>query len=373
MSDTITNRGDIYNDLQNILNMNSDDYCSLGNRIESRIGEYDLKGELTNYRESLINEVRDFEESLLFKNIQDEDTSEYYDSRPYSSDQIIFTINKRLKYITNIYLEIDLDTSFHGLTLEEKIDLFNMNIKIDILHNTILNSTILVCLISQLCEDKHINSIENKLLIPILSFEGGVQVYSINHNNMDVIIGTKNAYKFRKTMRLLCIGDFSDKIDVINRKTHTLILQTDLNDYQYIKNNKYINISANGLAKALFLYFIPKNINNLSTSPNINSLKFRFDKLEGMEYTSDDLNSIDILGIRIYIVSFSKEFDTMEGIKKCLKDPSKNISCSGINLSLYYNKLLWLESDDNLEDYTMYITPIKLNIINMVNMIYTCV
>jgi hypothetical protein len=364
MSDTITNRGEIYNDLQNILNMDRDDYCSLSNRIESRIAEYDLEGELENYRESLINGVKDFEESLLFKNIEDEDTSEYYTSQPYSSsDQIIFTINKRLKYINSIYLEIDLDISFHGLTLEEKIDLFNMNIKIDISFNTVFNSTILVCLISQLCQDKHINTIGNKLLIPILSFKDPVQTHSTNYNNMDVIIGTKNAYKFRKTMRLLCIGDFSDKLDNINDKKHTLILQTHINDYQNIRNNKYINIRASGLAKALFIYFIPKNIDKLYISPDLTSVKLKLDNLECIEYTSDNLNSIDILGIRIYIVSFSKEFDNIEGIKKCLKGPSKNISCSGINLSLYYNTLLWLESDDNLEDYTMFLTPIQLNIL----------
>ena len=376
MSNTITNRGAIREALQNVLNMDGGDYNSLDDRIESRITEYDLEGELANYRESLINEVRDFEESLQITNIL-EDTNneyceycEYYEYRPYMSDRIIFTINSKLNYIKNIYLEIDLDESFHGLTLEEKIDLFNMDLQLEIVRNKILNSTILVCLISQLCGDKHINTIDNKLQIPIFSFEDGLDVCSIIYNNIDVIIGTKKSYKFRKTMRLFCIGGYYNRtklISVLRNEKHSLILQSHINDYQNIRNNKYIDIGANGLSKALFLYFIPNNIDNLSTSPNITSVKLKLDNLEPIEYSDDNLNSIDILGIRVYIVSFSKEFDNIDNIKIALNGLSKNISCSGINLSKYYKTLLWLESDDNLEDYTMFITPIQLNILTRSN------
>jgi hypothetical protein len=370
MSSSITNRGAIHEELQNVLNMDGGDYNSLEDRIESRITEYDLEGELTNYRESLINEGKDFEESLQFTNIVEDyntgDNSEYYESRPYMSDRIIFTINHRLDYIKNIYLEIDLEESFHGLTLEEKIDLFNMDVQLETAGNRILNSTILVCLISQLCADKHINTIENKLQIPILSFGDGLDVCSMNYNDINVIIGTKNSYKFRKTMRLLCIGGYynrTKKISVLYNEKYSLILQSDINEYGNIKNNKYIDISANKLSKALFLYFIPKNIDNISTSPNITSVKVKLDNLEPIEYTSDNLNSIDILGIFVYIVSFSEEFDTIEGIKMALTGCSKNISCSGINLSKHYKTLIMLDGDYNLEDYTMFLTPIQLNIL----------
>ena len=111
------------------------------------------------------------------------------------------------------------------------------------------------------------------------------------------------------------------------------------------------------------MYFIPKNIDNISTSPNITSVKFKLDNLEAIEYNSDNLNSIDILGIRVYIISFSEEFDTIEGIKMALMGSSKNISCSGINLSKHYKTLIMLDGDDNLEDYTMFLTPIQLNIL----------
>jgi hypothetical protein len=369
MSNTITNRGAICEALQSVLNMDDRDYNSLDDRIESRITEYDLEGELTNYKESLINEDKDFEESLQFTNIledTDSEYSQYYDSRPYMSDRIIFTLNRNLDYIKNIYLEIDLDSSFHGLTLEEKIDLFNMDLQLETVGNKILSSTILVGLITQLCADKYINTIENKLQIPILSFGDGLDVCSMIYNDINVIIGTKKSYKFRKTMRLLCIGGYynrTKKSSVLNNEKHSLILQSDINVYQNIKNNKYIDISANGLSKALFMYFIHKSIDNLSTSPNISSLKLKLDHLEAIEYSDDNLNSIDVLGICVYIVSFSEEFDTIEDIKTCLKSSSKNISCSGINLSKHYKTLLWLESDDNLEDYTMFITPIQLNIL----------
>jgi hypothetical protein len=369
MTNIITNRGAIREGLQSVLNMDGGDYNSLGDRAETRITEYDLEGELANYRESIINEDKDFEESLQFTNILEDynkgDNSEYYDSRPYMSDRIIFTLNRRLDYIKNIYLEIDLEESFHGLTLEEKIDLFNMDIQLETAGNKILNSTILVGLISQLCADKHINTIENKLQIPILSFGDGLDVCSMIYNDINVIIGTKNSYKFRKTMRLLCIGGYyyiTKKISVLTNK-NSLILQSDINEYQNIKNNKYIDIRASGLSKALFLYFIPKNIDNISTSPNLTSVKFKLDNLEAIEYNSDNLNSIDILGVRVYIVSFSEEFDTIEGIKTALTGSSKNISCSGINLSKHYKTLIMLDSDYNLEDYTMFLTPIQLNIL----------
>ena len=369
MSDTITNRGAIHEGLQNVLNMKGGDYNSLNDREESRITEYDLEGELTNYRESLINEDKDFEESLQFTNILEDyntgDNSEYYESRPYMSDRIIFTINGRLDYISNIYLEIDLEESFCGLTLEEKIDLFNMDIQLETAGNKILSSTILVGLIIQLCADKHINTIENKLQIPILSFGDGLDVCSMIYNDINVIIGTKKSYKFRKTMRLLCIGGYyhiTKKISVLTNK-NSLILQSDINDYGNIKNNKYIDIRANGLSKALFMYFIPKNIDNISTSPNITSVKVKLDNLEPIEYTSDNLNSIDILGVCVYIVSFSEEFDNIDSIKIALTGSSKNISCSGINLSKHYKTLIMLDGDDNLEDYTMFLTPIQLNIL----------
>ena len=370
MSNNITNRGAIREGLQNVLNMDGGHYNSLDDRAESRITEYDLEGELTNYRESLINRDKDFEESLQFTNILEDyntgDNSEYYESKPYMSDKIIFTINRRLDYISNIYLEIDLEECFHGLTLEEKIDLFNMDIQLETAGNRILNSTILVCLISQLCGDKHINTIGNKLQIPILSFGDGLDVCSMVYNDFNVIIGTKNSYKFRKTMRLLCIGGYyhiTKKISVLNNNKHSLILQSDIDEYGNIKNNKYIDISANGLSKALFMYFIPKNIDNISTSPNITSVKFKLDNLEPMEYNSDNLNSIDILGIFVYIVSFSEEFDTLDRIKIALTGLSKNLSCSGINLSEHHKTLIMLNSDDNLEDYTMFLTPIQLNIL----------
>jgi hypothetical protein len=382
MSNTITNKGDIYYSLQQILNKKGGDYRSLNDRKESKITEYDLEKELNDYNITICNETKDFERSLSFNNCNTVDDyinessdylggtcNKYYDFIPYRSSEILFLITKDMDYINDIYLEIEFEQSFYGLTLDEKMHLFNMDIILEIGRNQILKSTVLTLLIGQLCLDKKINEYDNKIQIPILSFETmkyGLPLRSIMCNNIEIIISTKQSYNFRKSMQLLCVGTYNNNIN-INDDYSYLILNGNMYDFPDVKNNIYENIQLNKLIKGLFIYFMPKDINYLYTNPNIKDIKLKIDKFQPLEYNSDNLSSIEILGITVYVVSFCEEFDTIDDITKCLKNPSDNMSANGINFCNYYRILLSLDSDDNLENYTMFVTPINLNILQLNN------
>ena len=88
------------------------------------------------------------------------------------------------------------------------------------------------------------------------------------------------------------------------------------------------------------------------------------DNLDNIEYTNDILNSIEILGVRVYIISFSKEFDTLENFKDTLKNPTRDLSLDGIYL-YEYKTFISVESNDNLSDYTMFISCVHLNMLNL--------
>ena len=339
-------------------------YTSLEDRIESSITEYDLERELLIHNDNIINEVKEFEDSLLLEYSNDELGYEYYsgiyNGCPYGEDITFNLDNNRLKYIKNIYLEIKLDNE---LTHEDKWyilyqHIINLTDTIDL----IMSSTILMLLTNQIFVGNNIDcSAENILRIPLFNFSDEISTYKLKitcyNNSIPGIIVKQSLYKFNQNIRVLCYGSYKQKNNVIPRSYNVLMTRTDRlydNDLYEIQNNKYVDIYLNGSANVLFLYGIPKNTEGLSPNPNITKIKIKLDNFEPIEYSNDNIHIIEILGIHIYVISFCKEYDSIEQMKNILLNKQRVLPDSYLKLSEIKRSYIWLESYEDIKDYIMY-------------------
>jgi hypothetical protein len=138
--------------------------------------------------------------------------------------------------------------------------------------------------------------------------------------------------------------------------------------------HKPMEINFNLITKCFFIYFNPENIEDsdriMLNYPILTSAKLKFNKLSELDFDEEDILSIDILGIKIYILSFSKEFDTWETIMETFKDRNNKLSNEGINIiNFSFNTTLYLNFENNDYDnlFNINIINFSFNMLRIVN------
>lgn len=397
--------GEIYRTLKNITNNKSSDSNTVIDRKESSITEYDLEKELETYRNNMYNEVDMFEESLKAsnnnKNIYDTTCmsaiydlqfndakisygSSYINGTPIYNDTKTFDVMKSGDYVDTIYLEIDIGKPFSELLAEDKHNLLDLDILLFIGRIQIAHGSLMTLLLQQICINKVINETETTIQIPIFSFEN---MKTGLYHGFPLIIGSslkvsisrisKNL-ELLKSMRLLVtyvLQNSQDRITcMIDNKYKALCLQSyKIYNYNNYKDSTLSSTLSyfNGCTKAMLLYFRPKNIDNLYTHPNLTQITFKLINNDGRvtyeEFNIDNLNSIEILGVSVYILSFSKEFDSIEALCKTLQNPSQEMSPTGINFTTYKQVTINIECVDDLENYFINLHNISMDILQKCN------
>jgi hypothetical protein len=310
--------------------------------------EYDLEKELLTYNNSILEETKEFEDSLGSTNdFMDENSdcgelfNEYVYPKYLTNYLLYFQINKTsMNYIKNVYLEIDVGESFYNLSKEEVYDLFEICVEMYNIDEHI-KVRILTLLIQQIMLGRRITEMDNKLQIPILNLNNGYSALSIR-----VFINN-----CKMPMRLLisrgCKKIKSD--DILEILELRSIVSLYSSDTSFTYNINHITCVP-GL-KGLFVYLT--SIEDVPV-PVIKKIKLEIGHFEPLEYENENLISIDILGVCVYIVPFCEDLYNIGKIKLSI-DKLKSVETLPFN---NYSAYISFESDDEKGSYGVCVSSI---------------
>ena len=317
-------------------------------QTENTINEYVLEKDLEAYITSMANENNDFEESIrntdVNKTVHESvgysisNNGSVTNYNKYLNGKIInniiqYEVLKYGDYITTIYLEYDVGKPFCELSLEEKYKLFNLRVMFRIGYREIIDSNIMSLLLQQLCTDKTINEKDTTIQIPIISFEAmnfgiyhGLPMLKFATEYIDFILVSSDCASLFKNIKVLVayvLQNTEDRYKCIYADTRMILLHSKIVDFIKTPLIKH--------SKAMLLYFKPKNVDNICTNPILKQVTFKLDNNDYVDFNMDNINSIEILGTCVYILSFSHEFDSIEYLCSTLQNPNKEITNTCMN------------------------------------------
>ena len=237
----------------------------------------------------------------------------------------------------------------------------------------------------QLCNDKVITKGDNTIQIPILNFNtfktgiySGLPLVALQRVQINVYLQTK--YN-RDKIKLLVMGG----LEACNIRRETaltskeMLIFTSKNSQLY---QRYIseNIIINLFSMALIVFCMPKDPEQLSLDPNITSIQlYNHQHNVELEFNSDNILSMEILGVKIYLLPLCKQFDSWENISNVIKYPNKycddldnykmlqkiNITADDDLDKYKMSQKINITADDDLDNYKIFITAIDTNILSI--------
>ena len=400
--------------MMNNYNINTDDSSYRISKERKGIREKlalegDLERELEEYRNNIENETRNFEENLKREEFKDviersdftvdrllyniEEATLYLEHSNFiikdkiknkidnKYNKLEFVIPRQFDIMNKIYLIIDIPEDFVNLPIEDKLSILDITFDFTIGGSLIDNMSLLTSIFLGICEGQNIEQQDNKLIIPLMNFNNYMQKKSINYKYDSIGIPlialqyseTKIIIKYPENLAhykfsLKVNGLFSLDTEYRRYLAHNSfeypIFITEKNEsVKLLDYHKPMEINLKLISKCFFIYFTPENIKDsdriMLNYPVLTSAKLKFNGIFELDFDEEDILSIDILGIKIYILSFSKEFDTWETIMETFKDRNNKLSNEGINLSMYGKTTLYLNFENNDNDNLF-----NINIIN---------
>ena len=309
-----------------------------------------------------------------------------------NKDNIIKKFNfftRNIDIINNVYLKMELDSSFEELSSEEKYAILDSDIEFTIGGSIIDKIKLLSCLFHHLCLGKSIIEKDNIIQIPIYDFNSLLYKATKNGNRFGNLKGLPLVAIYYHE---ICFSLFSPKIlsnfkinlvlegkiiDTPERKD--MALNNDL-EFLVFQNNIYehkekyynnINLRFNNQSKFMLIYFKPK----VFTSTNFWDLSLEYPQLENaklnfnggsLDFSDEDgeILSFEFFGITIYLLPYSNDVDTWEKIKESFGNIYENFNHSFINFSRLDNVKLNLDISGNKENFYIVINNINFNIIH---------
>jgi hypothetical protein len=282
-----------------------------------------------------------------------------------------------LDVINNVYLEIELDNKFDDIAIKEKCELLNINVgfvtggaHIDAVQKLV------TCICNQICYGYSVKEYDNVIQIPLYNFDTyidekyNVKGYPMYLLKFSVILYINNNIINRFKYKIIVNGQVYPK-EVRNRVTTSkynhIILQSQ-HDTRLISDDRNLfkfKLTCSNVVKYILVYFLPKrNIDFWEMNENypiIQKIALYADRRQVLEFENEDLLSIEIFGIKIYLLPLCKEFSSFEKIHETLKNPLKKLSSSGLNLSFYSSYIEIKFENESLNQYQINVICVNLN------------
>ncbi len=376
------------------------------------LGEDKLEYELDEYRRECENAEREFEENITNnQNVNpDEDNgflepnndgllnlfiknNDYEISviKVESTDNLksskTFVIPRNGEIIESIYLELDLPESFETLNSDQKCIILHMTVQLIITGQHLLTTELITNLIQQICLGYKINEYDNKLQIPLFSFHtfdtfkkdfklNGLPITALQYSEIKIALSYDTSFLI--PMRLVVKYYFmqlNSRSYMIRNYFTFLIFQSQQSMYivKYPIEDIKFSYGFNHDVKFLMIYFDQESSNDIEfNKPIISSINLNLDS-ETIRFTSEDILTMEILGISMYLLPLYQELNSWEKISKCLKDPS-NMPKSIINFSKIDKQSLSIQFENDYEECFIHIVCINMNGIvihnGMVSLLY---
>ncbi len=364
------------------------------------LNEYVLEKELEMTRLHLENEKLEFETSLaeldekkkdlltntdydnmeFFFPIVHGNTSTYTYTKIYEPISILedgrmkqwlFQSIRVYDTIKDVYLQFKVPETFEGLSVSEKLAILNSTISLKMLGNTIEKVLLLSALFTQLCEGKHIIQDDNMIQIPIYNFSQltqnsviGLPVCLMTYSQVEfIVIGDKILEKLEPKLVINGIvypTEICAKLFRLSSKLTYLYITNKI-----IKTSKpSTELHFTSITKYFLLYFSPNyepdSWDFSIEYPEVNSVSITADTGAPLIFYPEDIPTIDILGIKIFLIPFCEEFSTLEKIYETFNNKSDMITSAGVHM-FRTNQLRVNIDTPNMDNYTMNIIGVSLN------------
>ena len=301
-------------------------------------------------------DIDDADDVLTFED--DSTTQEYVYSTTKQEGVMSFDLYNAT-YLDTVYLYIELQNGYGGLSVSERYQILNAAISISfstsgVSISGVSRNTILTQLLHQIILNKQIIETETSVQIPILSFNKK----QVRPNKISIHFIGLSSYATDKIKLLLVSKNNIKPFDFY--LTTPEFIQNITTCYTFNNDFVFELLKTNYIAKALFLYVKPKNVDSLYTNIDISKITIQLDS-ECKIFNIEDINSIDLLGVCVYIIPFSDEFTSIENMSKALSNLDKiKDDGSGIVTMIYKNPTLTIECCSDVNDYIVFIDHISL-------------
>jgi len=273
----------------------------------------------------------------------------------------VFTITKLVDSIKNIFLQIELPNEFEELSISEKMKILNTTCQLEIGGILIDNKDIINCLFLQICNGERIYHQDKIVQIPLFDFSTfqnngnylGLPLIALQFHSIKVILHNIPDYKISLIVNGFLLKNQIRRELSLNEQYYLTVLTSSY--LSYACKSSY-NLGFNWISKFFLIYFEPKYRENqedfISNYPELENVELYLNNILYHRFEEDDILSMEIFGIKIYILPLSEEVSTFEKISETFSDPLKYLTISSINCSridkieLKYNALN--DSEDNI-------------------------
>jgi len=330
----------------------------------------------------------------LIELVKGYDYSDYtyiIDNKMQNKERMIFTLIRNFDILNNLILQIELDESFDGLSIEEKYALLESEFEIDIGGSRIDKTNILNCLFNQICKGKSIVEKENIIQIPLYDFNNmmyknnnnlkkykGFPMVSLQYMEIKIHITIpKIITRFKYSLVVNgMLNQNNDRRELFQGSWEYLVYLNEIFTEEYSVNKfQKIRLPFNHPSKFVLLYFKPKiysntNFFDFSTNyPNIENAELLCNGISRLTFSDadDEILSFDFFGIKIYLLPYSIDVDSWEKIQKMYEDHYENLNSSCINSSRIDNIFLNLDLSENSEGYDLIFNNVHFNVIRIMS------
>lgn len=361
---------------------------NINDRLSDHLNSFDLRDELDSFNMLQENELDNFREGVEYNNPTDtiEEKSAYdalcylinnnsnntssasfYANSVINGDILRFRIDSMVDYINDLYLEFQIEDELGILSIEDKLNILDSTIILEMSYQKITTLQLASLLTFQLCNGKVITKKDNTIQIPIFDFNtfktGNYSGFpALPYQNMYVYVQTK--YSLDKIKLLVTGGmqDYSIRREILYTSKEMLIFKTG--SAHLYQRDMFNNTIINFCSMALIVFCMPKDPELLSLDPNITSIQlYNHHHNVRLEYNSDNILSMDILGVKIYLLPLCKQFDSWEKISNVIKYPNK--FCDEPSTGFKISQRINITADDDLDNYNVFITSIGTNILSI--------
>ena len=283
-----------------------------------------------------------------------------------------FRISSMYDVLSDIYLEIELDTTLDKILIKETYAILNSTIDITFGGHTLDTLKIINCLCNQILYGNNIKEDGNIIQVPLYNFETfvenkygmkGLPLLSETVIRLEMHDSIKH-FKY-KIIANGCVYAF-EKNRHLGKSDLTYIImqnQTRCNQHPVNNNTNIYKMDFCKIVKYILIYFMPNEDVDFwqmnENYPLINKAILYHNGKQSLEFENEDLLELEIFGIKIYLLPLCKEFSSFENIHETLKNPLKKLSSSGIKFGSAHIKI---EFQNNAsESYTVNFVGVSLN------------
>lgn len=394
------------------------DFSSSINRSEHIDREHQLdpyvslENDIQRYTQHMENETPDFEESL--RSLDDENENDFledgettealrrvhvelepYVNHVYSNTgrispgqwknemRIEYVIAKNTDIINTIYLELKKPDKLEGFSMIERFALLDVLVNLNVQGTNVNILDIKTALLQQIFSGNNIKESDTHIQIPLFDFRNTDADSPTGINGFPLIcLPYANCMLVQIQYDKTCLIDpdmFGDLFvcgmmipgeyrKSIYKSGHRFMFLEGRCCAKRCISNALCDISSfRGLAKFLAISFRPIDVEAfdyqeyIEKTPLLDAVEFSINGLSPMVFGSDDLLSIELFGVKVYLVPFADEFRSWESIREVFRNPEKNLTQICMELTNAEKITVELTTEADLSEYNTTIECMTIN------------